>query len=177
MILDLGCGQHKIPGAIGMDLSASADIQRNIIDLPWPFPDEHFDRIESRQVFEHLPWGGDEPYENLLMVIEECWRTLKPGGVLHIETPHIDSMSAVGFPFHRRQFNEQSFTYCASTQAGNYNPWPYHRFASIRVWTDREFALGRFNQYHAKKYLPRLYAFACRIGFGTKSNLFVDLTK
>jgi len=56
-ILDVGCGQNKYPGAIGIDSNprADADVIHDLGVLPYPFADNEFDEIICRHVIEHVP--------------------------------------------------------------------------------------------------------------------------
>src|SRR6266404_3142142 len=56
-ILDVGCGQNKYPGAIGIDSNprANADVTHDLGVLPYPFVDNEFDEIICRHVIEHVP--------------------------------------------------------------------------------------------------------------------------
>ena len=55
-ILDLGCGCHKMPGAIGVDFNpnSDADIIYDLNAFPYPFPDNEFDLIHCDGILEHL---------------------------------------------------------------------------------------------------------------------------
>ena len=81
--LDLGSGDFHRKGFIGIDLSHKADIPW---DLGWgiPFRENTVDIIRSDHFFEHLD------IDNLIFVLKECHRVLKPKGVLDITVPHID---------------------------------------------------------------------------------------
>src|SRR6266511_3157182 len=56
-ILDVGCGQNKYPGAIGIDSNprSNADVIHDLGILPYPFADNEFDEIICRHVIEHVP--------------------------------------------------------------------------------------------------------------------------
>lgn len=94
-ILDIGCGPGgniavlKPFGRVtGLDNSLEALryagekgydnlIKGDILNLP--FQDRAFDIVASLDVFEHL--------ENDLRAIQECYRVLKPGGILFVTLP------------------------------------------------------------------------------------------
>lgn len=81
--LDLGCGDSRRPGFVGIDLDQGADIQW---DIRWgiPFSDDRIAEIRSDHFFEHL---------ELPLVVDtfrECRRVLVPGGSLDFTVPHID---------------------------------------------------------------------------------------
>lgn len=55
-VLDLGCGAHKQPGAIGADRNpaSQADLLCDLDHMPYPFRDDRFDEIHLHHVIEHL---------------------------------------------------------------------------------------------------------------------------
>jgi ubiquinone/menaquinone biosynthesis C-methylase UbiE len=83
MKLNLGCGSKKIPGFIGVDIK-SADVVADIRKLP--FDDDSADEIMAIHVCEHLP------VREILSVIREWRRVLKPGGVMALELPCLDKV-------------------------------------------------------------------------------------
>ena len=54
--LDVGCGNLKIPGAVGIDMSpdTQADVVHDLNEFPWPLPDSEFEVIRLWSVLEHL---------------------------------------------------------------------------------------------------------------------------
>src|SRR5688572_31594130 len=80
-ILDVGCGQNKFPGAIGIDANprSHADVIHDLGVIPYPFADDEFDEIICRHVIEHVP--------DVLGFITELHRITRPGGRLKIVTP------------------------------------------------------------------------------------------
>src|SRR5260370_463809 len=82
LVLDVGCGIRKQPGAIGIDRNPAShpDVLVDLEQFPYPFADNSFDRITAIHVIEHL---GD-----VIRAMEEFHRLLRPGGTLRIETPH-----------------------------------------------------------------------------------------
>ena len=82
--LQIGSGFNHIPGWFGADISPSSD-DVAYLDAAKPFPmaDGTFDYVFSEHMIEHISWQ-----EGLLM-LRECLRVLKPGGVLRIATPDL----------------------------------------------------------------------------------------
>jgi len=71
-----------------------ADVLWDLNDLPWPWPDNRFNRIEAWAVFEHLKL-------DLVEALDECWRILTPNGKLHVKVPYWKSYRAHKAPDHR----------------------------------------------------------------------------
>jgi len=119
-ILDVGCGRNKRPGAIGVDYNAdtAADALADINGGRLPFRDGVFDRVELIHVIEHV--------EDVVQTIEELHRVLKPGGVLHVETPHYTDFSSFCDPTHRWHLNSFSFRYF--TEEGGFSYYSRSRF-------------------------------------------------
>ena len=76
--LNLGCGNKKIDGFIGVDIK-DADIQADIRNLP--FADESVDEIMAIHVCEHIYLS------QIVSVIKEWLRVLKTDGVMALELP------------------------------------------------------------------------------------------
>jgi len=103
--LDVGCGNNKRTGHIGIDISAQADVDY-IIDIsrePLPFTDDSVDSIYTAHCLEHV--------DNLIYAMNEFWRVLKWGGELKIHVPHWNSSLSVQDPTHERMFSEESFKF------------------------------------------------------------------
>ena len=103
-ILDVGCGQNKFPGAIGIDANprSHADVIHDLGIVPYPFANDEFDEIVCRHVIEHVP--------DVLGFVGELHRITKPGGRLKIVTPHYSNPDWPTDPTHRNHFNSYSFT-------------------------------------------------------------------
>lgn len=101
-ILDIGCGngsllyqfRQRYSRLIGLEYSAERlrQAEANLAGLPFEgiqgsaeaisqIPDASLDRIVSADVIEHIP--------DVFAAANEMFRTLKPGGVLVINTPNI----------------------------------------------------------------------------------------
>ncbi len=104
-ILDIGCGTHKTPGAIGMDNNphTDADIIHDLDLAPYPFPDNEFDLIIGNQVIEHV--------RDVMLVVSELYRIAKPGAVIRLDTPHYSDIASYTDPTHHRHLTTESFSY------------------------------------------------------------------
>ncbi len=103
MILDLGCGNSKTKGALGIDLNraSQADIICDLNRKFYPFQENTFDSVVSKQVFEHLA--------SVATVLEEIHRISKAGAKIIIQVPHFSCYLSYADPTHRRAFSIFSF--------------------------------------------------------------------
>jgi len=104
-ILDLGCGNRKREGSVGVDINpgTNADIIHDLNTFPYPFEESTFEIIYADNVIEHL--------DNILKVMEELHRISKPGGIIIIKVPYFRSRYAYIDPTHKHYFTAESFTY------------------------------------------------------------------
>ncbi|MEW5718245.1 MAG: class I SAM-dependent methyltransferase [Chloroflexota bacterium] len=104
-ILDVGCGNHKTPGAIGIDFNArtAADIVHDLNQYPWPLPDNEFDRIVCNHIVEHVT--------DFVRFVEELHRVARPGARVEIVTPHFSNRFGYTDPTHLRHLSFFSFDY------------------------------------------------------------------
>src|ERR1044071_4631068 len=100
MKLNLGCGQHKLPGYLNVDKypACAPDQVVDLEALPWPFPDASADEVVMNHVLEHL----GQPTQTFLGIMQELYRVMKPGALLHLGVPHPRSESFLGDPTHVR---------------------------------------------------------------------------
>lgn len=117
-IIDLGCGNHKqLPWATGVDqypfegVDVVADIEAGL-----PFKDDEIDHVYAIHFLEHV--------RDLVALMNEIHRCLKPGGVLHAMVPNCESVHANADPTHVRFFNPQTFKYFCISKPGvrSYRP-------------------------------------------------------
>jgi len=104
-ILDIGCGQTKTAGAVGIDIlpGAGVDIVHDLNALPWPLEPNQFDTIICSHVIEHLT--------DLVGVMNEIHRVSRNGARIHIITPHFSSLNSWEDPTHTRHFARRSFSF------------------------------------------------------------------
>ena len=81
--LNLGCGNKKVEGFIGVDIK-DADIQADIRKLP--FDNESVDEIMAIHVCEHFY------FHEISGVLHEWKRVLKPNGRMALELPCLDKV-------------------------------------------------------------------------------------
>lgn len=89
--INLACGGKlsQATGWINADHSPSArDVVKINLLKPLPFPDNTFDVVYHSQFIEHLP--GDKASA----FMSECFRILKPNGVLRVVTPDLENQAA-----------------------------------------------------------------------------------
>src|SRR5882672_5585311 len=98
-ILDVGCGDNKYPGAIGLDSNprTAADVIHDLGAFPYPFPDDEFDLVVTRHVAEHVP--------DVMAFMSELHRITKPGGIIKLVTPHYSNPDWASDLTHRNHFN------------------------------------------------------------------------
>ena len=148
-ILDVGCGIHKQPGAIGIDRNpaARADVLCDLDRFPYPFRDNSFDRLLAIHVIEHVA--------DVMATMEEFHRLVRPGGTVRIETPHYTDFSSFCDPTHRSHLNSFSFRYFGENHGGfGYYTTAKFREISVQVkllslwrWLGFEFLVNRFPRY------------------------------
>lgn len=119
MVLDIGCGNRKEPGVIGLDrvLGTQADVIADI-EQTLPFKSDVFSTIICKGVLEHS--------RNLVGLMEEIWRVAQPGAVVEIGVPHFAASEAYVDPTHVGFFSIRTFDYF--TGDNRYNFYSRARF-------------------------------------------------
>jgi ubiquinone/menaquinone biosynthesis C-methylase UbiE len=104
-ILDVGCGNAKTRGAIGIDFNAhtAADIVHDLNCYPWPLPDDAFDQIVCKHIVEHVA--------DFVRFVEEVHRVARAGARVEIVTPHFSSRFSYTDPTHLRHLSLFAFDY------------------------------------------------------------------
>src|SRR3972149_4347712 len=104
MKLDIGCGNRKKEGYIGIDkvkfdcVDIVKDIQKGL-----PFLDNVIDEIYCSHCLEHI--------EDLIFVMNEFYRVLKKEGVLIIEVPVVYWVEGKNTIINSGDFSVESFYY------------------------------------------------------------------
>ncbi len=127
-VLDVGCGKHKIPGSIGMDIVAldGVDVVHNVNVSPWPFEDNTFDEIIMSHLIEHC--------DSIPRLMEEVHRVSKNGAIIKIITPHYTDMISWSDITHKWHLNTSSFKYFLPDYSTNY--YSKARFETLTVYVE-----------------------------------------
>lgn len=85
-IIELGCGDRKYPGAVGLDkyTKYNPDVMWDLNEFPYPFESGSVDLIITREVLEHL--------HNVDGFINEISRMLMDDGILYLTTNNRKSL-------------------------------------------------------------------------------------
>lgn len=140
VVLDVGCGSAKWPGAVGVDISpgTDADVVHDLDEHPYPFENDSFDQILMQDVIEHVA----EPVK----LMEELHRIARPGAHIQLRTPHFSSVLAYGDPTHRHYFSRIGIESLAQPRFEHYTDV---RFRILHITLDlwfpfRALGIGRF---------------------------------
>jgi SAM-dependent methyltransferase len=125
LLLDVGCGLNKHPGAIGVDRNrdTAADVIADIDRGTLPFRENTFEKVLVVHVIEHVA--------DVIATLEEVHRVARPGGRIIVETPHYTDFSSFCDPTHRWHLNSFSFRYF--TEDGGFSYYTRRRLRELRV--------------------------------------------
>jgi SAM-dependent methyltransferase len=100
--IELGCGQHKQPGFIGIDTldAPGVDVVLDLNNENLPFEDDSVGYVYSNHAFEH--------FANYRAILKEIFRVSRPGATVEIWTPYGKSNDGLLFG-HNTFFTETSF--------------------------------------------------------------------
>ncbi|HEX6372717.1 MAG TPA: methyltransferase domain-containing protein [Longimicrobium sp.] len=89
--LQLGTGHNPLPGWLNTDVQVFRRGHVEFLDAtqPFPLPDAAFDYVYSEHQIEHIPLEAGEH------MLAECFRVLRPGGVVRIATPDLERIAAL----------------------------------------------------------------------------------
>ena len=105
--LDVGCGQYKKEGFIGIDCRSldGVDIVHDIQEFPWPLDDNSC--VEIQMI---LVWACIEP-KYRIKIMDELWRIAQKGCKLTIVETHTLSRTMMHDPIYYTGANEITFCY------------------------------------------------------------------
>lgn len=149
--VELGCGQNKATKQffidnmnitpdkiIGVDIvkTKDTDIVHDLTQFPYPFEDESVDAIYTCHFIEHL--DGTER----MKFFDECYRILKPNGIMRHVHPYYKSVRAVQDPTHKwPPISENSYLYWDKKwrEANKLDHYPIkcdYEFSIYYLWQD-----------------------------------------
>lgn len=114
MKLELGSGNHPTPGYVHHDRwkhSPHVDLAFELEAIPWPLLNGSVERLLATDVFEHLKL-------DVQVWMDECWRVLRPNGILSMRLPAYDNPYSWRDPTHQRVFHPESFLYWCPNAKG-----------------------------------------------------------
>lgn len=86
--LNLGCGSTFVKGWTNIDfVSGSEHVTAHNLLQGIPYPDNTFDLVYHSHVLEHFPKSEAPKF------IAECYRVLKPGGIIRIAIPDLEQIA------------------------------------------------------------------------------------
>jgi SAM-dependent methyltransferase len=116
-VADIGCGATKqVPWAVGVDAveQPGVDVVANV-DEGLPFATASLDHVFAVHVLEHV---GD-----MVRVMAELHRVLRPTGLLHALCPHWRHVNAAADPTHVRQIDALTFRWFCQPARADVPPW------------------------------------------------------
>lgn len=157
--LNFGCGLHpKVSTSeetwINVDKFQQAGVDKvfNLFKVPYPWKDNSIDYIYTSHFVEHIPHSlvpynlrPSLPWEKLrkrllemdgfFSFFEECYRILKPNGVIEVIGPFAWTNGAMQDPTHTRYLVQQTFGYLSQSQMDAYGgkPFDYHLHLNFEV--------------------------------------------
>lgn len=102
--LNIGCGRDIKEGYINIDIAplSGVDMVCNISKENLPFQDNDVDEVVCIDILEHV---------DLIFVMREIHRVLKPNGKLFVRVPHFTSSNNYIDPTHIRMFSIRTFNF------------------------------------------------------------------
>ena len=156
VIIDLGCGDNKIEGAIGVDVRPGpgvdvvCDLERGL-----PFKSGCAHIVSASHILEHM--------RDMIGLMEEIFRICRPNAVVEIVAPYYTSQGAFRDPTHLRYLSEDTFLYFEPPTG--YGIRTHFRIEKIRFGTRRPF-----------RYFPEFIQKRCRrFLWNVVDNLYVTL--
>jgi hypothetical protein len=97
--LNLGSGNHPLPGYVNVDRFGAPDVVHDLETFPWPWDTSSVGEIVLNHVLEHL----GETTEKFFGVMKELYRVAAPGATIQIAVPHPRHDDFISDPTHVRK--------------------------------------------------------------------------
>ena len=110
--INLGCGDTRIRGHIGVDVRPGAYVDVVADGLRLPFPDDSVEAVRAFDFLEHVR------NDQRIAIIDEIWRVLKHDGAFEHMTPSTDGRGAFQDPTHTAFWNINSWLYFCPSMVG-----------------------------------------------------------
>lgn len=101
--LNLGCGSQKLSGWVNVDQHEEhgPELWTNIDTRKLPYEDASVEEIQAISVLQYI--------KNLIRLMNDCHRVLKPSGYMKIVVPLFPSTGAFDDPLVQRCFTQRTF--------------------------------------------------------------------
>ena len=135
--LHLGCGRKAVAGYVNIDIFPHEGVDQvlDLNSLPWPWEDNSVEEILANDVLEHLyPLGKAEGQMNIVGVLREIHRVLKPDGKLIARIPSTDGPGAWQDPTHVTYWNANTLAYFDRK-----SPWAQGEWPKFQVFWNEEY--------------------------------------
>lgn len=125
------------------------DINDNGQDIVWditkglPFRDNSCEMIYASHCFEHIL------RPDLINVLNECWRCIKPNGMLWVVVPAYNSASGLIIP-HYTQFDENTFSHLTKELNPDYKDLDTMHSSKMKLWKTIELVTNERPDIHWK---------------------------
>jgi len=133
--LDLGCGltprnpygRRELCGVDIRPLASTPQVEfrsANVVLDPIPYPDNHFASVSAFDFVEHVPrllttTDGRSTWFPFIVLMNEVWRVLAPGGRFYALTPAFPNPAAFVDPTHVNIITERTHEYfCGEGRLG-----------------------------------------------------------
>jgi SAM-dependent methyltransferase len=126
VVYNLGCGDQRYRGVIGVDIVPTAELVCDLDLAPWPIGSSSADIVMSFHTFEHL--------SDMNEAMDEVYRILKPDGRFIIEVPYFRSVGAFQDPTHTRFFTGSTMGYFYANEKRETSRYGSARFRLIGRW-------------------------------------------
>ena len=107
--LDIGCGQNKQEGFVGLDMYPyeGVDIVQDCEEFPWKLPNECVILATASHLLEHI-----NPHKGVfIQFMDEVWRIMKPGGEFAFVVPYAGSPGYWQDPTHVNPISRNTLAY------------------------------------------------------------------
>ncbi len=149
VMLEIGCGQRPVwehSETLDINARSKATHIHDLTVFPYPFADNTFDYVVAEHVLEHLP--------DVISVLDELHRIIKPTGQLRIEVPHYTCRHFFTDPTHKTSFAVRTLDYVIFTP-DNSSVYQFHY--SSRDWKKISTRLGGPTKTWFDRWLTRYF--------------------
>lgn len=132
--VDLGCGDRKPPGFVGVDIAPGPDVDI-VCDLNdrFPFETGTVDYLRAHDLVQQLP--------DRIRTMNEIWRVCRDGATVDIRVPSTDGRGAFQDPSHVSFWNANSFFYYSDQHPAHLALGRRYGFTgAFRITASKEYA-------------------------------------